>query len=180
YTYTHWAPGACPCRASCPHSHSVTHFHTQHRREHISLVTLVSLPRIPPYCTGFSELVVPRPPYWPHSVTACGFWQPPLEWFAGQQLPTDLAEVLGSAVAPAAADMTTPAVRSPLMAPPLSTTEPGLCLVDFGSCGRMGFIPAPLDTLTLLDAVLRRLDMWVSYRLSPGYVVHHAIPKPHS
>ncbi|GLI65652.1 hypothetical protein VaNZ11_009252 [Volvox africanus] len=119
------------------------------------------LPPAPPLLYGFSELVVPRPPYWPDSVTACGFWQPPLEWFAGQQLPTELLEVLRAAPPPppATAGTTAPAVPSTLGAPPLSTTEAGWCLIDFGSCGRMGFIPAPLDTLTLLDTVLHQLDM---------------------
>ncbi|GIM11416.1 hypothetical protein Vretimale_14938 [Volvox reticuliferus] len=124
---------------------------------------LECLPPAPPLLYGFSELLVPRPAYWPRSVTVCGFWQPSLEWFAGQQLPTELAEVLGAA-APAAttATATAPIIRSPaLPSPPSppSSTDSRWCLVDFGSCGRMGFIPAPLETLTLLDAVLRLLDM---------------------
>ncbi|GLC50118.1 hypothetical protein PLESTB_000344000 [Pleodorina starrii] len=137
------------------------------------------LPPAPPLLYGFSDLLVPRPSYWPRSVEVCGFWQPPLEWFAGERLPDELAALplpLPLAAPPtgsgtvegttaAAASVTDAATEAPWAPPPPPLSRPVVsswsnwCLVDFGSSGRLGLIPQPLATLELLDRVLARLGM---------------------
>ncbi len=47
---------------------------------------------------GFSDLVVPRPGFWPSSIEVTPFLQPPLQWFSGMVLPEQLSAFIDGCV----------------------------------------------------------------------------------
>lgn len=126
-----------------------------HPTSHRPLCGPGELPPAPPLLYGFSELVVPRPSFWPPSIHVCGFWQPPQSWFTGQSLPAELEAVLCLAQlegghhaiggCKAGNSTSTLASSSAVATPPSGGTSGGwrgVVCVDFGSMGRMGLLPA--------------------------------------
>ncbi|KAG2490237.1 hypothetical protein HYH03_011361 [Edaphochlamys debaryana] len=130
-----------------------------HDRDTGEPLTRGRLPPAPPLLYGFSERVVPRPPYWPPSVTLCGFWQPPLGWFEGERLTPPLESFLAAAAAdPSCARL---GLRSTCVC------------VDLGSMGRLGLIPDPPRLLRVLEAALAEVGL-VGLMLTAGWEPLHA------